>query len=219
MENRVPRSDLSCDVPRQLPVGHFFYSDNDRYLFLELLGELSERFDTFRHLSKKRCIFLVGWQNGCFRFLCPFCTGFDTAVNLKTNLARCFRCEKNFNTIDLVMAVRQADFVHSVKFLQSVYQKDDEHNHQDFKAIPAINRRIQTPSKSQSIKEILADVLPFTHGSISENRNVASKSNKPMDARQATTENRIAALEQKIGLLDRQIKKIAQTLDVKPASK
>jgi hypothetical protein len=49
---------------------------------------------------------------GCFRFLCPLCNGFDTAVNPKTNLARCFRCEKNFNTIDLVM------------FLQSIDQKD-----------------------------------------------------------------------------------------------
>jgi len=45
---------------------------------------------------------------GCFRFLCPVCNGFDTAVNPETNLARCFRCEKNFNTIDLVMLVRQA---------------------------------------------------------------------------------------------------------------
>ena len=44
---------------------------------------------------------------GCFRFLCPLCNGFDTAVNPKTNLARCFSCEKNFNTIDLVMVVRQ----------------------------------------------------------------------------------------------------------------
>lgn len=160
--------------------------------------------------------------DGCFRFLCPLCNGFDTAVNPKTNLARCFRCEKNFNTIDLVMAVRQADFVHSVKFLQSVHKKDDdEHSHQDFKAISAINRRLQTTSetKLQSIGEILNGVLPSIHGGIAENRKVASKSNKSMDARQTTVENRIGALEQKIKLLDRQIKKIAQTLDAWPASK
>ncbi len=38
---------------------------------------------------------------GWFRFLCPICGEFDTAVNPRTNLARCFRCEKNFNPIDL----------------------------------------------------------------------------------------------------------------------
>ena len=62
--------------------------------------------------------------DGCFRFLCPLCNGFDTAVNPKTNLSRCFRCEKNYNTIDLVMLTRQADFVHSVKFLQTIHAKD-----------------------------------------------------------------------------------------------
>lgn len=165
---------------------------------------------------------------GCFRFLCPLCNGFDTAVNPKTNLARCFSCEKNFNTIDLVMVVRQADFFHSVKFLQSVHQKDDEgHNHLDFKTISASNRQVQgrmnpkTLSKRspQGIGEILDSVLPPTHGGIAENRKVASKSDKSMAARQITVEDRIAKLEQKIKLLDRQIKKIARTLDVGPASK
>ena len=61
---------------------------------------------------------------GCFRFLCPLCNAFDTAINPKTNLARCFHCEKNFNTIDLVMLIRQTDFVQSAKFLQSIHQKD-----------------------------------------------------------------------------------------------
>ena len=165
---------------------------------------------------------------GCFRFLCPLCNGYDTAVNPKTNLARCFCCEKNFNTIDLVMVVRQADFVHSVKFLQSVHQKNDEgHNHLDFKTISAGNRQAQgrmnpkTLSKKSPhcIGEILDSVLPPIHGGIAENRKVASKSNKSMAARQITVEDRIVKLEQKIKLLDRQIKKIARTLDVGPASK
>ena len=59
---------------------------------------------------------------GCFRFLCPKCNEFNTAVNPETNLARCFRCEKNFNTIDLVMLVTQLDFVKSIRFLKD-YQK------------------------------------------------------------------------------------------------
>ena len=37
------------------------------------------------------------------RFRCPLCYNFHTATNHKTNLARCFDCEKNFNPIDMVM--------------------------------------------------------------------------------------------------------------------
>lgn len=57
-------------------------------------------------------------SEGCFRFLCPLCNEFNTAVNPATNLARCFCCEKNFNTIDLVMVITQSDFVHSIRFLK-----------------------------------------------------------------------------------------------------
>jgi len=57
-------------------------------------------------------------RDGFFRFLCPMCNEFQTAVNQATNLARCFRCEKNFNTIDLVMAVKGYGFKDSVLLLQ-----------------------------------------------------------------------------------------------------
>lgn len=59
-------------------------------------------------------------RDGFFRFLCPICNEFQTAVNPNTNLARCFRCEKNFNTIDLVMAVRGCGFKDSVLFLKTL---------------------------------------------------------------------------------------------------
>ncbi len=62
-------------------------------------------------------------SEGVFRFLCPVCNGFQTATNPVTNLARCFRCEKNFNPIDLVMAVRQWDFMESVFFLKQLRKK------------------------------------------------------------------------------------------------
>ncbi len=45
-------------------------------------------------------------RDGYLRFLCPICSEFMTACNPKTNLARCFRCERNFNPIDLVMVVK-----------------------------------------------------------------------------------------------------------------
>jgi len=53
-----------------------------------------------------------------FRFLCPVCSEFQTAVNLRSNLCRCFRCERNFNTIELVMSDLRLSFVASVKLLK-----------------------------------------------------------------------------------------------------
>jgi DNA primase len=56
-------------------------------------------------------------SEGIFRFLCPICSEFDSATNHRTNLARCFRCQKNFNPIDIVMADKQSSFRDAVAFL------------------------------------------------------------------------------------------------------
>ena len=52
------------------------------------------------------------------RFRCPLCAGFHTATASKTNLARCFDCEKNFNPIDLVICVTNCSFVDAVEQLK-----------------------------------------------------------------------------------------------------
>ena len=54
-----------------------------------------------------------------FRFRCPLCHGFHTATNPKTNLGRCFDCRRNFNPIDMVMAVTASGFVQTVEFLKN----------------------------------------------------------------------------------------------------
>lgn len=59
-------------------------------------------------------------HDGRFRFMCPLCHDFDTAVNTNTNLARCFRCERNFNPIDMVMSVKRYTFIQAVRFLEPV---------------------------------------------------------------------------------------------------
>ncbi len=169
---------------------------------------------------------------GCFRFLCPLCNGFDTAVNPKTNLARCFRCEKNFNTIDLVMLIRQADFVGSVKFLQSIHQKDYVGQANGARlAISTKNKnhpggcrvKLKTPSaKSDSrlhpIGKILDGVLSPEHADICEKRFTESKPNKPEAVVENADEDRIVKLEQQLEHLGRQIEKIARTLNVGLAS-
>ena len=59
-------------------------------------------------------------SEGYFRFLCPICSGFNTATNQKTNLARCFHCGKNFNPIDMVMQVKRLSFVDAVQYLDEI---------------------------------------------------------------------------------------------------
>ena len=59
-------------------------------------------------------------HEGHYRFLCPVCNEFNTGINPKTNLARCFSCRKNFNTIDFVMTVKGASFIDSVAYLETL---------------------------------------------------------------------------------------------------
>jgi uncharacterized protein YbaR (Trm112 family) len=59
-------------------------------------------------------------RDGRLCLICPRCGEFLTVVNPRTNLARCFRCEVNFNTIDLTMSIRECDFVDAVHLLQSL---------------------------------------------------------------------------------------------------
>jgi DNA primase len=65
-------------------------------------------------------------RDGHLRFLCPLCREFNTATNPRTNLARCFRCAKNFNPIDLVMVVRGIPFLQAVRDLQRFAVQDPQ---------------------------------------------------------------------------------------------
>lgn len=61
----------------------------------------------------------IPWKiaDGRFRFLCPLCGEFHTATHPHTNLARCFRCQRNFNPIDITMIHKRHDFLQAVTFL------------------------------------------------------------------------------------------------------
>jgi len=60
-------------------------------------------------------------RDGRVCFVCPQCSESLTAINQRTNLGRCFRCEINFNAIDLVMLINNYDFVAAVHFLQQQF--------------------------------------------------------------------------------------------------
>lgn len=68
-------------------------------------------------------------SEGYVRFCCPVCHEFNSAVNPKTNLARCFKCRKNYNTIDLVMFVNRSNFIQSVNFLQNLHARNESTVH------------------------------------------------------------------------------------------
>lgn len=65
-------------------------------------------------------------REGYLRFLCPLCSEFNTAVNPRTNLGRCFRCQKNFNPIDLVIAVLGCPFLDAVRYLETRLRRQND---------------------------------------------------------------------------------------------
>lgn len=56
-------------------------------------------------------------SGGHLRFLCPNCREMQATVNPRNNLAHCFHCKKNINTIDLLITCGY-DFLAAVEFLQ-----------------------------------------------------------------------------------------------------
>jgi len=108
---------------------------------------------------------------GIFRFLCPSCNDFYTSVNYKKNLAKCFSCKNNFNTIEMVIEVKKTPFVQAVKFLQEHYEKfcrDDkmsvqspcfyENDIRHYSADNTISKR-QIPEIAVPISEIMPGLL------------------------------------------------------------
>ena len=103
--------------------------------------------------------------DGAWRFRCPLCQELNTATQKKTNLARCFSCQKNFNTIDIVIYTKKINFVPSVRFLLSLLNKKtrqpdaDKNNTNNINAdqqkeLKAINR-IVALKEIERIKQVI----------------------------------------------------------------
>ena len=118
-----------------------------------------------------------------FRFSCPICSGFHTAVNPGENLARCFDCQKNFNPIDMVMCRQKIGFAQSVRFLRKLAASKPERK----------SRRPRTAGANA--------VVPAIGQILSQ---MASTTGKPCPEETTQTRNilrRIEILEQKVALL------------------
>ena len=55
-------------------------------------------------------------DNQCW-FVCPKCGKMKASFQKNQNLARCWKCNIRYNTIDLVMAHFDMDFIQAVTFL------------------------------------------------------------------------------------------------------
>jgi len=168
---------------------------------------------------------------GCFRFLCPLCNGYDTAVNPKTNLARCFRCEKNFNTIDLLMVVRQMSFVDSVRLLQTIAQKSSINQEADSpRTIPGCNIGVDermkpdTPLKKANrgichIGKTIDSILAQQHGDTPENKTAGYKPDQSQAPDQHRLQDRLVELERQLEHLRRLIHDLTRTVNAALPSK
>lgn len=85
----------------------------------QLLYDLRNKIP-IRHLIENVLEIGNHMDSGIFRFECPLCKSFHTSVKKDTNLARCFDCQVNFNTIEMVMKVRSTEFRQSAEFLTQI---------------------------------------------------------------------------------------------------
>lgn len=131
-------------------------------------------------------------SEGFFRFLCPVCGEFRTATDPKNNLARCFLCERRFNTIDIVKECNQLDFVEAVLYIDDFRTNLSKDSHRV--KLPA-----PQPAKSQDpvpIGSVLNKIMPDLERASSNCPTDGTRSNDDLEI-----ENRIARIESQLHLL------------------
>ena len=97
----------------------------------DILREIRNMID-FSYLFRR-----LGWpwkrrDDGVILFVCPECSESETSVNPKTNLARCFRCERNWNPIDFTMAVGRMEFLEAYDYLEEMLPRPPDPDDQPF---------------------------------------------------------------------------------------
>lgn len=95
------------------------------------LRQLRNEID-FSHLFRR-----LGWpwkrrDDGVILFVCPECSESQTSVNPKTNLARCFRCERNWNPIDFTMVVGRMEFLDAYDYLEEMLPRPPDPDDRPF---------------------------------------------------------------------------------------
>jgi len=156
---------------------------------------------------------------GTLRFCCPLCARFNTAINDRTNLARCFDCQKNFNPIDMVMATRKISFVQAVRLLKACEHYPQTQHPEQSKRNQNTAAPPQTPPASNHLEK--SPLKPVPMADIIDDW--VQKAPTPQPPEQAdlfsTITGHIAELELALGHLSDQInqfKAIIGKLQCKP---
>jgi len=139
-------------------------------------------------------------NDGYYRFSCPACHEFNTGINPKTNLARCFNCEKNYNTIDLVIKVKGVSFIESAAYLEKLRAN-----------MPIVINRTERPEKVTCQKELvhIGDIFkslipsPPDKASPAQSPKHENQSIADLEKRICDLEKCIQSLTEKITLMER----------------
>ena len=134
-------------------------------------------------------------HDGHYRFCCPVCNEFNTGIYTKKNLARCFNCKKNHNTIDLVIKVKGVSFIESAAYLEKLKEN-----------MPTAISRPERPKKMTGQKELvhIGDIFKSLTPSSSD-RAYPAQSQKYENQSIADLEKRICDLEKCIESLTEKI--------------
>jgi len=93
-----------------------------------------------------------------WRYKCPVCKGYNTAIKKETNLSRCFTCQRNFNPIDMVINKKKYEFIESVEYLLPYLDKFTQNINMEKR-----NKKLYEKQKEKGrveiakIKQILGD--------------------------------------------------------------
>jgi len=141
-------------------------------------------------------------SEGHLRFLCPICSQFNTATKRETNLARCFRCERNFNTIEMVMATKNLNFIKSAQFLQGLLAENNCKEMTGNK--PITNPQFHRSTSVQIRKEPVAIDAIIKNISIGRTKKLNENSNNDL-AKINQQDTIIGELNDKINRLSKQL--------------
>lgn len=130
-------------------------------------------------------------KSGKRLFVCPICGGLDTSIHAAHNLVRCFSCQRNFNTIELVMHKMKIGFVDSVKWLQN--------------RMPPVHQNIHTNKINNAQPCAIGDILPHVIPSLSQRKADAPS----LDA----IVEKISHLEHRLRHLDRVVSELQSSLN------
>lgn len=139
-------------------------------------------------------------QEGYYRFQCPVCNEFNTGINPKTNLARCFSCRKNYNTIDFVMTVKALSFIDSVAYLETLkattlFPIRNTHS-------PAPVSRCSRDAIKQNMPIALSDIF----------KSLATADPTPSSHHQNNEHQTIETLHKRISILEDDVKSLTEKI-------